>query len=223
MTHGAAVALALLLATSPVRAATPLLQQAIQAYESLEYESALNLLNQARDAPMLTPRDQATIYMYLGLVRFSKGERDLADQSFRQALDIDPTLQLPAHTSPKIVERFDVVKAKRVAEQPTRSHTGAWIAAGATVALAGTGVVFGVLAHKNANDFDAAQFADDAQRKKESARTDTHLANVFYGVAGAAAVTAIVLYIIEDHTQPAATQTVSVAAGPTQIGVIARF
>lgn len=88
-----------------------------------------------------------------------------------------------------------------------------WVLGGVAVASVATGVVFGLRANSFKSDFDGARELDRKQSLRESVRTNALVADVAYGVAGAAAIGAAVVYLLTSGTdfEPDA----SVALGPS--------
>lgn len=86
-----------------------LLDQAVAAYNDLRVEDALRLLDRAERAGNLGDR-LAELHLYRGLGRASLGDNEVADVSFRLALALDSSLQLPPDTSPVVVQRFDELR-----------------------------------------------------------------------------------------------------------------
>ena len=66
-------------------------------------------------------------------------------------------------------------------------------------ALAGGGV-FGGLAVKARDEFDDAQWASDALEKKDIVEQRSLVANILFGVGGAAMISALVLFFTEGGT-----------------------
>lgn len=81
-------------------------------YQGLEFEKCVQRMDQASLWKKNTQKDLVEIELYSGLCKFSVGARAEADDHFALALQMDPTLQLPASTSPRIAEAFNAVAAK---------------------------------------------------------------------------------------------------------------
>jgi hypothetical protein len=94
-----------------------LLDQAVSAYNDLRVEDSLRLLDRAERAGNLGDR-LAELHLYRGLGRASLGENEVADVSFRLALALDSSLQLPPDTSPVVVQRFDEVRRQAGGVEP---------------------------------------------------------------------------------------------------------
>jgi hypothetical protein len=237
------------------RADNVLLRQGITAYNSIELHKARNLLNQARHVADSSAAERAQVFLYLGLVHFTLGEKEAALVAFGQALDLDGDVTLPATTSPKIQQSFAKLRRARsevvkhegavvapqaqaatafsgLSEVPASSspvphapaviepvrqtttepvevapglflgRTWTWVTTGAALAALAVGTGFGVAAHSAKNDFDAAQWAADAQQYKEKVRSRSTTANVFFVVGIATLVGAVVAYFVEGDTPP---------------------
>ncbi len=250
-----------------VEGPNPYLGQAKVFYQGLEFEKCLQRLSQAHRWSS-TPEEAVEIELYGGLCSYNLGKEARALERFAAALQLDPQAQLPAMTSPKIVELFRTVaskversqKATASVEEPRERpepkepkeprerpepkepqdaprverrreppsgelpepepnrltpHEGpderpvvvipveggppsALVApvvlGGVAVIGAGVGAFFGVQAKKYEQLANTAVFESDANSFGGAARRDATVANVSYGVAAAAAVTAIVAY-----------------------------
>ncbi len=88
------------------------LDVAKRLYHELDYDSARVAL--LRAAQLRDPHRRAEAYVYLGLIDTVEGDDDAARQSFRQGLVLDPGLELPLGTSPKVARIFNRVKAEIV-------------------------------------------------------------------------------------------------------------
>ncbi len=140
----------------------------------------------------------------------------------RPAVEPAPAAAEPGPQAPKA----RVVEARPRDEQPPppprgpgffRRHLGSTIALGVGLAAAGAGIGFGVMADQAQNDV-SHQYdptTDDAGRNNALA------ANVLFGVAGAAAITAVVLFIVEPG--PSADDTAGVDVVATGTGALVRF
>jgi hypothetical protein len=100
------VAAGLLLGAVPANP-NPYLAQARVLYQGLDYEKALLKLQRAQESPTLPDAERAEILVYVGLCRHQLGDEAAARASFRAALQVDPKVQLPPLTSPKIAAAFD--------------------------------------------------------------------------------------------------------------------
>ncbi len=79
-------------------------------YHELEYDAARVALLRAAASPDSQRRAQA--YLFLGLIDTVAGDDRAARGSFRAGLVLDPGLELPLGTSPKVARIFDAVKAQ---------------------------------------------------------------------------------------------------------------
>ena len=116
-----AVGLVVLLGVAPAAAerasGARLLGQAIEAYEDLRVEAALDLLGRAEAAGRLAPDDLVRLHLYRGLARAALGQPE-ADGSFRNALAIDPEIAAPPATSPVVVRRLEALRRELSGEAP---------------------------------------------------------------------------------------------------------
>jgi hypothetical protein len=99
---------------------TRYLRAAAAAYDSLDYERALEQIHHAR-ADAQGVEDDTAIALYEGVILADMGRSDEARDAFRAALMLEPNSPLPARVSPKVVALFDSVRAevnKRLAAEP---------------------------------------------------------------------------------------------------------
>lgn len=129
MTRAAAFA-ALLLATATAHAGdSPLLDQAQQAIDGVDYDAAKGLVDKAITAGALEPADLARAHMLAGEVAAALGDDATARDHFVRWLLLDPDAALPDGVSPKIAEPFAAAKeqagtlgAMTIAVRVERSH-----------------------------------------------------------------------------------------------------
>ena len=107
-------AAALILAAFVAQAANkpnPYLSQAKVFYQGLEYEKCLARLEQATKWTS-EPAEEVEVQLYSGLCNFNIGNLDEAKRKFDLALKLDPALQLPPYTSPRIADIFELSRAR---------------------------------------------------------------------------------------------------------------
>lgn len=115
-TYPLALALALLVSHQASAAKpNPYLGQAKVFYQGLEYEKCLARLKQAAKWPS-DPGEQVEIELYAGLCHFNIGDLDAAKERFDLALGMDPKLELPPYTSPRIAELFEASRTRAEAK-----------------------------------------------------------------------------------------------------------
>jgi tetratricopeptide (TPR) repeat protein len=102
--------LALLLAALSA-GALPSLDKGVTQYDALEYESAVASLKKA-ETEALTVEDRARTQLYLGLSYAELAKWRDAESAFRNALVLEPTIQIPVKTSPKIQKLFGDLQAQ---------------------------------------------------------------------------------------------------------------
>ncbi len=106
---------------------SPELKAAKAHYQDLDFEKCLKKLAQASKARH-SRADEIEIELYSGLCAFNLGDKGAAERHFRAALELEPTTELPAYTSPKIVELFRgiqrrVERAKPPLPEPAPERT----------------------------------------------------------------------------------------------------
>ena len=77
-----------------------MLRQGRAAYDGLEYEKAVEILEEALGNENITAGQKTDIYLYLGLCQASLGHREQAKRAFSQLL---PPLRSP-HAENKLME-----------------------------------------------------------------------------------------------------------------------
>lgn len=88
------------------------------------------------------------------------------------------------------------VKSSSPGERSSRIPTGTWISGGAAVVAAGAGAYFAVTASSLHTRAGAGPVYDITRNEALSGKRDALLANICFGVAGAAAVTAVVFALV---------------------------
>ncbi|TQF11809.1 hypothetical protein FJV41_32330 [Myxococcus llanfairpwllgwyngyllgogerychwyrndrobwllllantysiliogogogochensis] len=115
------------------RARTHLLA-AQRLFETLEYEQALEQLSLAR--PFAQLEAQAVLLsLYEGLIQAESGKHEQSDAAFKTALRLRPEAKLPVVASPKVEQRFEVIRqeverelgeaARAQAKRPSGAETSA--------------------------------------------------------------------------------------------------
>lgn len=99
------------LALAAAQKANPYLAQARVFYQGGEFKKCLDRVKQAEKWDSST-QELAEVSLYAGLCRFNSKQQKQAEVDFLRALQTDPSLELPAATSPKIVEAWNRVRAK---------------------------------------------------------------------------------------------------------------
>ncbi|MEZ0312628.1 MAG: hypothetical protein ACAI38_12705 [Myxococcota bacterium] len=177
-----------------------------------------------------TPARLAEVELYRGLCAYGLSRRSAAVDHFQTAVKLNPAIDLPPLTSPRIRQFFESAVAghrssgpreppsEPAPSPPSEAPPAAsvaiednrppparrllpWVTAG--VAAAGTlgYAVLGIRARNLASDANAARFQDDALASGDRARTSARLASVSLGVAVAAAVATVLLW--PDAERPA--------------------
>ncbi len=240
-----AVAVFWLVFPAASRAENPQLQKGVAAYEAFEFQEALRLLEKALTTEGISAEEKARAHLYLGLTRFTLGDRPGAEREFAEAIKAHYDCLPPPDTAPKIVAVFEAVKKTipppkkpddRVTPpgpgpgpgptppvQPARGRLWTWIAAGAGGAALIAGGTFGYLASQAKTDFDKEVWADKAQSLKDTAESRALAANILFGVGGGLLATAVVLFFVEGEGAPATRSAVEVSAGPAGFLATVRF
>lgn len=223
------------------------LAQAKVLYRALEYPRCVQRLERARETDT-TPAELVELELYDGLCRFAMGDKVAAAERFKLALRLKPDVELPALSSPKLVEFFEALRAKLppadaptadssvpsrpppppdttrrldavepaapqappagvdIAPRPSPSRRR-WPLAGGlgagAFASAAAAIGFGLAAR--AAEYEANTSAPSyelAQAAAGRAHTFAIVTNVAWGIAGAAALAAIVALILPASDSP---------------------
>jgi hypothetical protein len=100
-----------------------------------------------------------------------------------------------------------VVPVTKPAEHERPVYVQWWLWGGATVAIAGVGLYFGIDAYRAKTDLDALNADsqhhtfDEAKAVESRGHRDALITNISFGVAGAAAITTAILYLTRPHTE----------------------
>jgi hypothetical protein len=97
------------------RKPNPFLVQAKVLYQGLEFEQCLKRLEQATRWKNSSRAEQVEIELYSGLCTFSLGNEPEARRYFSVALELDPKVELPPYSSPRLVTFFDDLAQRETA------------------------------------------------------------------------------------------------------------
>ncbi len=81
-------------------------------FQALDFEKCVQRMQQAARWEDSSRAELAEIELYTGLCKFSLGQSAEAEEHFTLALQLDPTLQLPAGVSPRIGASFDAIASR---------------------------------------------------------------------------------------------------------------
>jgi hypothetical protein len=212
-----AYAAALLLAASSSFDAA--MKNAHGLYDKADWDASLRELTIAEKYAR-TDAQRLQVLLFQGAVLANIPDPDAASAAWERALAIDANAELPVRVTPKIQSEFSRLKSVAqhpVVEKPappsppapvapppavvaTPEHHGPgpapFIALGAGVVAGGIGVALGVLSTQHLDNARAATFANEKLASYQQAQAFATGANVSYGVAGVAAVLALVLFLV---------------------------
>lgn len=107
-----ALVLAMLLFTPTIlfaQSATDKLYEGIQAYNEVEWEKAVTLLNEALKIG-LSDLARIEAYRYLGFCYYDMGQLSKADEAFRNLLNLNFAYKLDPNVPPKYLRFFEIVR-----------------------------------------------------------------------------------------------------------------
>lgn len=213
-----ALAAALLIVAGASGSYDAALAKAVALYNEAEWDAALRELTIAEKLAS-DDGQRVTIWLHQGIMLANVPDADAARAAWRRALELEPQSELPLPVSPRVRALFQEVQ-KSVRDAPTKpslvpaeNRGGApqqaveepssfpvipLIALGAGLAAGGVGLGFALGA---SSQFSAAQrTTDPAQSEALRARATTQatIGNIAFAVAGAAALIALITFIVLD-------------------------
>jgi len=224
-----ALGLALALLTSAGAHANPHLKQGIKLLQDMEHEKAIKVLRRGLTWNKNTPHDLAKIHLHLGIAQFNLMQTRAAKRSFAKAIELEPGIELPKLTAPKIQEIFDklrpapapappeppkpprpppatvpaeppppaLVDTPTARKAPSSTNWPAWVTLGLAVAAGATATgLAATTVVENNSAADLSLGSRDAEGHRDSAGRYALGANIMFGVAGAAALTSGVLFLV---------------------------
>jgi hypothetical protein len=200
------------LTTSPAHADNHFLKRAQRAYERLDYERILPLLDRA-ERIATEEAERADIHRLRGIVHAVYGRTNEAVASFVELLRLRPDFIFPRHESPKVVEALAAAREQlaaervaaespappgpvsppppevRVVERATPWVRWTGVVAGAVgVAALGVGAYFGA---SSSSTWDESLDTGISQRRafnlSEDARSQARVANILFIAGGSLA------------------------------------
>lgn len=104
--------------------------QVQELYVDLECEKALKLLHAIQAKESWQPSELAQLSMWQGLCHAQLSQNDARDAAIDHAVRLDPSLQLPSFTPPKVVEIFAATREK-LSGAKEKAHATSEVAASA--------------------------------------------------------------------------------------------
>ena len=115
---------------------------------------------------------------------------------------VEPKLEpIPVAKKTPPVNKTNKGKATGKVPPTKRNRIWTWVTAGTSLAVLGVGIGFGVASKSTYKDFEASTTEEDYNRLKSSVKRQSTIANVSYGVAGALAITSIILFFVEGKAE----------------------
>ena len=250
MTLAAVVQLLVALSGNPATVARPppelALGEAVKLFQDFEDQRAAAVLQALlkRSPPKSVA---ARAHIYLGLIALNAADADGAQAEFEKAVRTDVLIDLPPGQSPKAQILFAEARREVAAgpvglstagaaprpeegvaamspvaatEEPSPSHAPAYVVGAIGVAALAAGGIFGFLQMQSGssarNDATLAASLNDGQPYAQ----DGIVADVLFGVGGAALITAIILFATEGAPK---TPAVAFSAGPGGVALSGAF
>jgi hypothetical protein len=104
-------AFAALTSTAHAEVDSPLVKKGLAAYGELDFQHAVDLLEQARNES-LTREEKILTYRTLGMAQVALGRHDAARTDFAHLLHVDPSYELDRTVAPKVRAIFEEAKAQ---------------------------------------------------------------------------------------------------------------
>src|SRR5437868_2715377 len=98
-------------------ATNPHLQSALSLFRDIEYEKALQALDQAKQWPSNTLEDRISIALLEGVLSYETGQPERGASAFQWALEHDLKAKLPFLVSPKVTARLEELREQLRREQ----------------------------------------------------------------------------------------------------------
>lgn len=197
--------------------ANPYLPKAMAQVRALDEQAALETLTQAKNWPRNTPSELAQVHLWFGLAYAGLVREEEARESFRAALLIDNSLELPSGTSPVVIAWW-TASGGRVAKpslvpvatkpgpdlaggpppEPEKPKWKPWagVAVSAVAAAAlGAGIYFGVQAKNLRTTAENTPRAAAADALNREAVATAQRANWFLGGGGVGALAGAALFV----------------------------
>ncbi|GEN09064.1 hypothetical protein MFU01_41010 [Myxococcus fulvus] len=89
----------------------PYVLAATRLYNDLEYEQALEQISRAKRLSK-SQTDDALLSLYEGVILADLGQATSSDAAFKAALFLQPDAKLPLSVSPKVSERFELLRGQ---------------------------------------------------------------------------------------------------------------
>jgi len=96
----------------------PHLAEGIRLQQEMDHGQAVEALRRALAWGPSTPKERARIRVYLGISQCNLLEWSDAEDSFRRAVDDDPSVELPVGTSPRIISLLERVRLQKRRQVP---------------------------------------------------------------------------------------------------------
>src|ERR1043165_3358746 len=109
------IAFALLLMTSAGVVEDPGFQDAVRAYNALDFADAADKFNVVAHRPTLPASDRARVQAWRGLALGQSGDLDRARIAFEEAVAFDQNVALPADGGPTITKLLEDARSERKA------------------------------------------------------------------------------------------------------------
>jgi hypothetical protein len=224
------------------------LVEATRLLKAVQDEQALAVITRALDRGDATPQQTAELCVLLGIARFNLSDLEGARLAFRRALKANGMVALPPRVAPKVRALFDQVKSEPIAPEPPPAPPQPLAQAQASapsevvkpapepasglgtrriagIAVAGAGLVAGVIggvmigtAYSARDQAQAQMNADNARTQFSAAQSQLLIGQILTGAGAAVLIAGIVLAV-----WPASASQVALLFGPSGGAVRVRF
>lgn len=208
-----ALALALLLVAGAGGSYDASMKKAVGLYNEAEWDAALRELTIAEKFAT-TDAQRLSVWLHEGIMMANVPDADAARAAWKRALELDVKAELPLPVSPRVKALFQEVQKQvkqQLADAPRKQTLTPRrpqaldeqrfpivpvISLGLGLVSGGIGLAFAVVANST-RDASRAPGADMAALSARASLYST-IANIAFAVAGAAALTALITFILLD-------------------------
>lgn len=195
--------------------------KAVALYNEAEWDLALRELT-AAEKLATSDAQKSAVWLHQGIVLANVPDADRARAAWRRALELDVSAQLPLPVSPRVRALFDETKAKvKAAPRPPPADAPAnpaltprerpanvpgyaqsrfpvvpLVSLGVALVSGGVGIGMLLMADATKRQERAAPSMEQMNALRSRGFTETLISNIAFGIAGAAALVALITFIV---------------------------
>lgn len=209
-----ALAVTVMLAVAAGESFDASMKKAVALYNEAEWDAALRELTLA-ESLAATDAQRESAWLHQGVVLANVPDAEAARAAWRRALERAPSAELPVPVSPRVKALFVEVQKQvqdTLAAQPrtrvlTPSQSDAdegkfplvpVVSLGAGLLSGGVGLAFALLSNASLQASGMATTNEEREGLRSRAGLQSTIANIAFAVAGVAALTALITFIVLD-------------------------